>query len=171
MQLAQFQKYSAHSSFIYAFAQMICMAMIFLSIAMHPFVVMAEDVTTSNLIKQVDYLQTRHEVLAQNVANVSTPKYTTQDLEKPEFLASKNHKVKVPKVKMRITNSHHLAGKHKNSKYSVVLDKESPMKPNKNNVDMAKQVTNIAQNSDESAAALKNYRSAMDLINAASGNQ
>ena len=136
-----------------------------------PLAVMAEDVTTADIIKQVDYLQTRHEVLAQNVANVSTPKYTTQDLEKPGFLASKNHKVKVPKVKMKITNPHHLVGKHRHSKYLVVLDKKSPMKPNQNNVDIAKQVTNIAQNSDEAAAALKNYRSAMDLVNAASGSQ
>ena len=131
----------------------------------------AEDVTTEKLIKKVDYLQSRHEVLAENVANVSTPKYTTQDLEKPEFLAPKQHKVKVQKVKMAVTNPHHLAGKHRNSKYSTVLDKESPMKPNKNNVDIAKQVTNIAQNSDEAATALKNYRSAMDLVNSASGGQ
>jgi len=142
-----------------------------LIVILTPCRLMADDVTTSKLIKQVDYLQTRHEVLAQNVANVSTPKYTTQDLEKPEFLAPKQHKVKVPKVHMKVTNTHHLRGKHKNSKYMVTLDKESPMKANKNNVDMAKQVTNIAQNSDEAAVALKNYRSAMDLINSATGAQ
>ena len=144
---------------------------LFIITALTPMVSMGADETTSKLIKQVDYLQTRHEVLAQNVANVSTPKYTTQDLAKPEFLAPKQHKIKVPKVQMRVTNPHHLAGKQKNSKYSTILDKESPMKPNKNNVDITKQVTNIAQNSDEAAAALKNYRSAMDLVNAAAGTQ
>lgn len=129
------------------------------------------DNTTSDLIKQADYLQRRHEVLAQNVANVSTPKYIAKDLEKPEFLVRNQHKVKVPKVRMVVTNSHHINGnKNKNDKYSTVLDKTSPMKPNKNNVDITKQVTNMAQNSDETTAALKNYRTAMDLINTASGN-
>ena len=133
-------------------------------------VALAEDSTTAKLIKQVDYLQNRHEVLAQNIANVSTPKYTAQDLEKPEFLAPKSHKVRIPKVRMKTTDPHHLVGKNKARKYSAVLDKTSPMKPNKNNVDITKQVTNIAQNGDETAAALKNYRSAMDLISAASGS-
>lgn len=140
------------------------------SVLLLPLRIAAEDSTTSSLIKQVDYLQTRHEVLAQNVANVSTPKYTTQDLEKPEFLDPKQHKVKVQKVQMKVTNPHHLQGRHRNSKYSVILDKDSPMKANKNNVNITKQVTNIAQNSDEAATALKNYRSAMDLINSATGN-
>ena len=130
----------------------------------------AADDTTSKLIKQADYLQNRHEVLAQNVANVSTPKYTTQDLEKPEFLDQKKHAVKIKKVRMVTTNPHHLRGKNKNHKYSTTLDKDSPMKPNKNNVDITKQVTNIAQNTDETSMALKNYRTAMDLINTASGS-
>lgn len=132
--------------------------------------VMAEDDTTAKLIKQADYLHNRHEVLAQNVANVSTPQYIAQDLEKPEFLEQKHHKVKIKKVRMLTTNPHHLVGKNKNHKYSTKLDKDSPMKPNKNNVDLAKQVTNIAQNTDETSMALKNYRTAMDLINTASGN-
>jgi len=134
-----------------------------------PSIAMAVDATTEKLIKQADYLQHRHEVIAQNIANVSTPKYITQDVEKPEFLAPKQHKVKIKKVRMATTNPHHMAGRSKNQKYSTTLDKTSPMKPNKNNVDLTKQVTNIAQNSDETAAALKNYRSAMDLISAASG--
>ena len=134
-----------------------------------PLMAVAEDSTTTKLLKQADYLQNRHEILAQNIANVSTPKYTAQDLEKPEFLEPKSHKVKVKPVRIRTTDPRHLAGKNRSHKYAIVKDKSSPMKPNKNNVDIAKQVTNMAQNSDETSAALKNYRSAMDLISAASG--
>ena len=134
-----------------------------------PLVAMAEDSTTAKLLKQVDYLQNRHEILAQNIANVSTPKYTAQDLEKPEFLEPKSHKVKINRVRIRTTDPRHLVGKNKSHKYAVVQDKKSPMKPNKNNVDITKQVTNMAQNGDETSSALKNYRSAMDLISVVSG--
>jgi len=134
-----------------------------------PLIGMAEDSTTSTLLKQVDYLQNRHEVLAQNIANVSTPKYIAQDLEKPEFLDPKSHKVKINRVRIRTTDPRHLLGQNKSRKYAIVQDKTSPMKPNKNNVDITKQVTNMAQNGDETSAALKNYRSAMDLISAVSG--
>lgn len=136
-----------------------------------PLRIMAVDSTTHDLIKQADYLQRRHEILSQNIANVSTPKYIAQDLEKPEFLVRNQRKVKVPKVRMMVTNNHHLRGnKNKTDQYSIVLDKTSPMKPNKNNVDLTKQVTNITQNSDETTAALKHYRTAMDLINTAAGS-
>lgn len=143
---------------------------VFILVAMcAPLIVTAEDSTTIKLLKKIDYLQNRHEVLAQNIANVSTPKYITKDLETPDVLESKTHKVKVKRVHIRATNPHHFSGANKNHKYSVMLDKKSPMKANKNNVDITKQVTNMAQNSDETSAALKNYRSAMDLISAASG--
>jgi flagellar basal-body rod protein FlgB len=134
-----------------------------------PLIVTAEDSTTKQLLKKIDYLQNRHEILAQNIANVSTPKYITKDLETPDSLESKAHKIKVKRVSIRTTNPHHFSGANKNHKYSITLDKKSPMKANKNNVDITKQVTNIAQNSDETSTALKNYRSAMDLISAASG--
>ena len=130
--------------------------------------VYAGDKTTDMLIKQIDYLQNRHEVLAQNIANVSTPKYITRDLDKPEMLATKNHKVGIKKVRLAVTNQKHLMPKRAgSSKYSIVSDKTDPMKPNKNNVDLSKQVTKMATNTDESTQALKNYRTAIDLVNTA----
>jgi flagellar basal-body rod protein FlgB len=128
------------------------------------------DDTSTTLIKQVDYLQNKHEVMAQNVANVSTPKYITQDIERPELIDSHGKKLRVKKVRMALTNSRHILGKEKNKQYNVFLDKSSPMKPNKNNVDLSTQVTKMAQNHDEALQALKNYRSAMDLVGIASGS-
>ena len=46
-------------------------------------------------------------------------------------------------------------------------DNSGAIKPNKNNVDLAKQIKKLAVNNDEAALALKNYRSAMDLISTA----
>ncbi|MEY3196662.1 MAG: hypothetical protein RLZZ59_28 [Pseudomonadota bacterium] len=128
------------------------------------------DKTTQELIKQVDYLQNRHSVLAENIANVSTPKYITKDIEKPDAIQKNGKKLRVKRVRMALTNSHHMLGKQKDERYNTILDKSSPMKPNKNNVDLSSQVTKLAQNSDETTQALKNYRSAIDMIGIASGN-
>lgn len=123
------------------------------------------DATTSNMMKQVDYLQKRHEVLAANIANSNTPKYKAKDVEAPEFMMKKNRKVKSPKVKLRSTNARHIRPTRTQSgKYHLTNDNSGAMKPNKNNVDLAKQVSKIASNSDEVSVALKNYKSSMDLI-------
>ncbi len=134
-----------------------------------PFCAIAQDETTDTLVKQIDYLQNRHEVLAKNIANVSTPKYVTQDLEKPEFIDKKDHKVAVKKVRLAVTNKHHIKpSRSSNGQYTTKLDKTDPMKPNKNNVDLSKQITRMAMNSDQTSEALKNYRSSMDLVGIAS---
>ena len=135
-----------------------------------PITAFAQDVTTDNIAKQIDYLQKKHEVLASNIANVSTPKYITKDIENPESLDTKKHKVRVQKVRMKLTNSKHIKADHgkEAGRYNTVLDKTSPMKPNKNNVDLASQVGKMASNSDNTSEALKNYRSSMELLGMAS---
>ena len=115
-------------------------------------------------------MQKKHEVLASNIANVSTPEYITKDIEKPHHMSDKKHKVRVQKVRMNLTNQRHIkADNGKNAgKYNSILDKTSPMKPNKNNVDLASQIGKMAVNSDNTSEALKNYRSSMELLGMAS---
>jgi hypothetical protein len=49
----------------------------------------AQDKTTEALIKQIDYLQKRHEIIASNIANVSTPHYRAEDALKPDIISKK----------------------------------------------------------------------------------
>ncbi len=135
-----------------------------------PITILAKDKTTEALQKQIDYLQKKHEVLASNIANVSTPKYITKDIEQPDSLQGKKHKISVSRVNLKLTNAKHIrSGNQKDSgKYHTILDKTSPMKPNKNNVDLANQIGKMALNSDNTSEALKNYRSSMELLGMAS---
>lgn len=134
-----------------------------------PLRALSQDATTDAISKEIDFLQKKHEVLAGNIANVSTPKYTTKNIEKPDHISNKKHKIPVPKVRMKLTNAKHIEGSVKGEgKYNIVLDKTSPMKPNKNNVDLASQVGKMAVNSDNTSEALKNYRSSMELLGMAS---
>ena len=143
--------------------------LIFMIFPVIPISVLAKDITTEAITQQIDYLQKKHEVLAENIANVSTPKYITKDIEPPKSMSGKEHKVSRQKVRMALTNTRHINADNKASgKYNLTLDKTSPMKPNKNNVDLAGQVGKIAVNSDKVSEALKNYRSSMELLGMAS---
>jgi flagellar basal-body rod protein FlgB len=134
-----------------------------------PITAFSKDATTDAIAKEIDFLQKKHEVLATNIANVSTPKYTTKDIEKPNHISDKTHKVKIQKIRMKLTNAKHIRASEKNgNKYDTVLDKTSPMKPNKNNVDLANQIGKMAVNSDSTSEALKNYKSSMELLGMAS---
>lgn len=125
----------------------------------------AKDSTSSGIMKQVDYLQKKHEILASNIANANTPKYTAKDVEAPESISRNKRKVRAPRVKLKVTNAKHLKPvKAYSDRYNIINDNSGEMKPNKNNVDLAKQVSKAAVNSDEVAIALKNYKSSMDLI-------
>jgi flagellar basal-body rod protein FlgB len=138
---------------------------IFLIFILLPITAFTQDVTTDAIAKEIDFLQKKHEVLAGNIANISTPKYITKDIEKPHHISDRKHKVKIPKVHMRLTNSKHIRASGKdNDRFDIVLDKTSPIKPNKNNVDLATQVGKMAVNSDSTSEALKNYRSSMELL-------
>lgn len=125
----------------------------------------AADSTTKDMMKQIEYLQKKHEVLATNIANSNTPKYRAKDVEAPDFMMGKKRKVNSPRVKLRATNTKHIRPTRAHSdKYNIINDNSGATKPNKNNVDLAKQVSKAAANSDEVSVALKNYKSSMDLI-------
>jgi flagellar basal body rod protein FlgB len=57
----------------------------------------------------------------------------------------------VKKVGMNLTNNKHIKPNRnlRNGKYELVKDNSGAMKPNKNNVDLSKQVQKMGQNSDE----------------------
>lgn len=138
---------------------------VFLSLSLLCFKAVAADSTTKDMMKQIDYLQKKHEVLSTNIANSNTPEYRAKDIESPDFMMGKKRNVKSPRVKLRATNTKHIKPIRTHSdKYKVINDNSGAIKPNKNNVDLAQQVSKVASNNDEVSVALKNYKSSMDLI-------
>jgi len=129
----------------------------------------ARDSTTSDMMKQIEYLQKKHEVLATNIANANTPKYKAKDVEAPNTLSARKRKVSSPKVKLKSTHRYHIKPRRLTSsdKHHIMEDNSGNMKPNKNNVDLANQVSKIASNSDDVSIALKNLRSSFALISSA----
>lgn len=63
------------------------------------------------LSARAGFLQARHAVLAQNVANADTPRFEPKDLVEPDFAAAlKGRSTAVPPVTMSRTRADHLAG-------------------------------------------------------------
>ena len=55
----------------------------------------------------MNYLSAKQKVLAENIANASTPNYLAKDIVKPQFLTEMDEQR--TSLKMRVTNSKHFA--------------------------------------------------------------
>jgi len=63
------------------------------------------------LSARAGFLQARHAVLTQNVANADTPRYQPKDLVEPDFASAlKQQPAGVPAVTVERTRAEHLAG-------------------------------------------------------------
>ncbi len=63
------------------------------------------------LSARASFLQARHAVLSQNVANADTPRYQPKDLVEPDFASAlKQQPTGVPPVTVERTRADHLAG-------------------------------------------------------------
>jgi flagellar basal-body rod protein FlgB len=116
---------------------------------------------TNDLFKSYLELSSfRHKILAQNVANINTPRYKADDVDIPEEYDEIVGKGKLArKISMSCTSSQHLGGsKGSSGKFSSHKLKDPyEIKKNGNNVSMNQQMTKIAQNKNEYNAALKGY--------------
>lgn len=67
-----------------------------------------KNLTVFNLANQnMRYLSAKQKVLAENIANASTPNYLAKDIEKPQFLAEMEEQRS--SLKMVVTNPKHFA--------------------------------------------------------------
>lgn len=63
------------------------------------------------LSARANFLQARHAVLTQNVANADTPRYQPKDLIEPDFASAlKKQPAGVPPVTVERTRAEHMAG-------------------------------------------------------------
>ena len=59
--------------------------------------------------KNMQYLTARQQVIAENIANASTPNYVARDIQKPSF-EEEISSAAVAGLKLNVTNSNHLQG-------------------------------------------------------------
>jgi flagellar basal-body rod protein FlgB len=95
------------------------------------------------LSRHLDYATLRHQVIANNIANVSTPEYMAKDVEFDQVLAEVNNP-----SKLTITDSNHFPGGNMSDfKISESPDKE--IKNGINNVDIDYQMVELSRNQME----------------------
>lgn len=85
------------------------------------------------LEKVLDYSALKHKVIGQNIANANTKNYRRRDVEFKELLANDIKSLSKSKSNM--------------SELKVNIDKDSPIISEGNNVDVNREMADLAQNS------------------------
>lgn len=85
------------------------------------------------LEKLLDYSALKHKVIGQNIANADTKGYKRRDIEFKELLQSNMQDLQ--------------SSQSKTSPFNVKIDEESPVISEGNNVDINREMADMAQNS------------------------
>ncbi|MEI7607130.1 MAG: flagellar basal body rod protein FlgB [Rhodospirillaceae bacterium] len=115
------------------------------------------------MAKKMDWLTQRQEVLAQNVANVDTPKFKPDDVTPFTFrtaLQASNH------LEPAMTNPAHQHLAHANDGPGSVRKERKPYetKPDGNAVDIEEQMLKLSQTSQDFNMVTSLYRKNVSLI-------
>ena len=119
--------------------------------------------TTALLALYAEALSERQSVLAENVANTNTPGFKTKDMDISKLTSNKS-----PVVKLKITNPGHIKG-YKPEHKVPVFKTGGELKPNGNDVNIADQMSKVAQNQDRYNEAIRNYMVTTNLVSGALG--
>ena len=119
---------------------------------------------------KMNYASARHEVLAQNIANVDTPGYRARDIEAPDFkdmLAKSSGGVALAATNPKhISNAGGGAASFRADKRPYTYE-QSPVG---NNVVAEEEMMRISQNQGEYQKALNLYRKTLTLFKTALGS-
>lgn len=100
----------------------------------------------------------RHELLSDNIANASTPKFKSKDLDS-------NQKGFASTLAVSITNDKHMAGTKKEEKLKIRSEKNSKhLKPNGNDVYLPDQMFKVSNNQINQQTLLKIYSHLEDML-------
>jgi flagellar basal-body rod protein FlgB len=100
----------------------------------------SNDSTFSAMEKLLSWTSKRQQALSSNIANTDTPGYHAKDYSfEAEFAAS---------IQMAATENKHISPIHETSS-ARVFEVESKEKPNGNNVDMERELTELTKNGVE----------------------
>ena len=100
------------------------------------------DKTFTNLENAIDYAQKRNEMIGHNIANSDTPNYKTKDVLFKSHLEKAMEKQFVNKR----THQKHFKFSNQYQSYQVITNNQSTFNHNGNNVDMDKEMSNLAKN-------------------------
>ena len=103
--------------------------------------------TTAQLAGRLNYLSDRHNVLAQNVAQIETPGYLSQDLTFEGFVSKEN-----------------AAGATEFAPIARIEEKTADIKANGNNVSMEEEVGKLTGNSVEYLTAIEIIKQNISLM-------
>ncbi|WP_068672400.1 flagellar basal body rod protein FlgB [Oceanobacillus sp. Castelsardo] len=99
--------------------------------------------TVRTLENSLDYASTKNRVISNNIANVDTPNYKTKDVVFKNILDNAIQS----KLEARKTNEKHLPFYSENkSTYRVITKNNTIYNHNGNNVDIDKQMSDLAKN-------------------------
>jgi len=112
------------------------------------------DHTLHTLEHALDYSAKRNDVIANNIANVDTPNYKTQDVVFQHMLNDALSRQVEPKM----THPKHLPSSTIKKGYQTITNHNTMYSHNGNNVDIDKEMSNLAKNQIY-------YRSMVDRMN------
>lgn len=100
------------------------------------------DGTITNLKQSIDYAAAKNRTISANIANVDTPNYKSKDVAFKNVLNDEMNYIEA-----KHTNSLHLPfGKSNQGNYKVVTNNRTVYNHNGNNVDIDKEMTDLAKN-------------------------
>lgn len=115
-----------------------------------------------NSIKQkMQHTEKRNSIIANNIANINTPKFTTKDI--------KPLKQNSVKINLNTTNNKHIPNNINNNK-NIYTVKNNNMKLNGNNVNLESEILKMNQNNIEHQQAINLYNKVLSLFKMASSN-
>lgn len=123
----------------------------------------------SMLRTRLQWHQERQRLLAENVANANTPKFTPRDLAPPEL----NKMRSAPSVRVAQTDPGHLAGSGALGGGQFQLDRGNPfeVRPAGNGVSLEDEMLKVAANQMDFQAATALYSRGLGLIKTALGKR
>lgn len=130
------------------------------------------DVTIMKMAKaHMSYQSQRQKVLAENVANIDTPRYQAQDLKPLDFGQMADSETR--RLEMRATQTQHMSGVNGMSGpyKEEVLRKTYEMNPTKNTVVLEEQMANVNRTQSEFQLSSTLYRKMNSLFRTALGNR
>jgi len=116
-----------------------------------------------SLIQQkMAYIDERHAVIAENIANSNTPKYKAKDLKSVDF--SKMVKEGGGRLQMTATNPRHIQSAGAGSEFATETLKSWDTKPNGNSVDITDESQKMQANLGDYQSVTSTYAKTADLI-------
>ena len=116
--------------------------------------------TFGALERSLDYSTAKNRVIGDNIANSDTPNYKAKDVVFKNVFESA---MKTQQTNFRTHEKHIQFQDHPNTDYSIVTNKNTKYNNNKNNVDIDKEMTSLAENQIY-------YQSLVDRLNGKFGD-